>query len=66
MNTNSRLSRRRLIGRTAVAAAGLAAAGPPHASALTAPRFKIIGFSKPFAHLGPDATADLREGPPDR
>ena len=58
MKTTSRMSRRQFVGGTAAAAA-LAAARPLPAFAQAAPRFKIIGFSKPFAHLNFDDTADL-------
>ena len=58
MKMTSRMSRRQFVGGAASAAA-LAAARPLPALAQAAPRFKIIGFSKPFAHLNFDDTADL-------
>lgn len=58
MKMTSRMSRRQFVGGTASAAA-LAAARPLPAFAQASPRFKIIGFSKPFAHLNFDDTADL-------
>ncbi|MDR3401676.1 MAG: sugar phosphate isomerase/epimerase [Chthoniobacter sp.] len=60
MNTPSPITRRDFVTKAALATA-LTAVSPRLARAETtaAPRFKIIAFSKPFAHLGPDETADL-------
>lgn len=52
------LSRRQFVERTALAAA-LTAAAPLAALAKQEPRFKIIAFSKPFAHLNFEDTADF-------
>lgn len=49
-------SRRHFLATTALAAA---AAATPRAFAAADPRFKIIAFSKPFADLSADETADL-------
>ena len=58
---SSSWSRRRFISSTAFSGAALALAGhlPLQAEAPPAPRFKIIGFSKPFQTLSFDDTADL-------
>ena len=55
---NALLSRREFVTTTALATA-LAATGPLAAFAQPAPRFKVIAFSKPFADLSFDDTADL-------
>ena len=54
-------SRRRFVSRTAFSGAALALAGhlPLQAETPATPRFKIIGFSKPFQTLSFDDTADL-------
>src|SRR5690349_14029811 len=52
------LTRRQFVTRTALATAFTAAA-PLTALAQATPRFKIIAFSKPFAELNFDDTADL-------
>lgn len=57
MNSPSDLSRRHFIQGSALAAAALATSRLHAAPA--APRWKIIGFSKPFAKYSPDDTADL-------
>jgi sugar phosphate isomerase/epimerase len=61
MPTHPHLTRRGFITQSALAAAGAALAAP--ALLLRAEpagaRFKIIAFSKPFAHLNADETADL-------
>ena len=49
-------TRRQFVARTAAAAAAVLA---PRAFAAADPRFKIIAFSKPFAELSSDDTADL-------
>jgi len=59
MNTASPITRRDFVAKTALASA-LTAIAPSLAHAESpAPRFKIIAFSKPFAKLGPEETADL-------
>ncbi len=58
MLPNTSLNRRQFVQTTALAAAALAASRPLSAAA-SAPAWKIIAFSKPFASLSPDDTADL-------
>lgn len=58
MNTSSPFTRRHFLQSSARAAAACAAPHGAFAQA-PAPRFKIIGFSKPFASLGAEETADL-------
>lgn len=58
MNRSTPISRRDFVTKTALATA-LAAAGPLTAFAQVPPRFKIIAFSKPFAELSFEDTADL-------
>src|SRR5882757_6265183 len=58
MNSPTPLTRRQFVTRTALATA-LTAAAPFDALAQAAPRFKIIAFSKPFAELNFEDTADL-------
>src|SRR2546425_12784750 len=58
MKTNSSLSRRQFVEKSAIAAAAVTV-GQLAAFAQSMPRFKIISFSKPFAHLSFDETADL-------
>lgn len=58
MHTSTPLSRREFITKTALASA-LAAGGSLPAFAQAPSRFKIIAFSKPFADLSFDDTADL-------
>ena len=58
MNRFTPISRRNFVTKTALATA-LAAAGPLTAFAQVPPRFKIIAFSKPFAELSFEDTADL-------
>jgi sugar phosphate isomerase/epimerase len=58
MKNPSQITRRDFVARTALATAFTAVA-PSLARAESAARFKIIAFSKPFAQLGPDETADL-------
>jgi sugar phosphate isomerase/epimerase len=55
---SSRITRRDFVAQTTLAAA-LTTVAPGLARAEPGPRFKIIAFSKPFAQLGPDETADL-------
>lgn len=60
MNTSSPISRRAFVTKATLATALTAVA--PHlsrAAAPTANRFKIIAFSKPFAQMNPEETADL-------
>lgn len=58
MNTPSRFSRRDFLQTGALAAAALGI--PAQAAPAAAPsKYKIIGFSKPFAEMTPDQTADL-------
>ena len=60
MNTSSRITRRDFVAKAALATALTAVApGLARAESPIAARFKIIAFSKPFAQLGPDETADL-------
>jgi sugar phosphate isomerase/epimerase len=60
MNSQSVLSRRQFVEKCALSTAAITAAGGLSAFAQTPkPRFKIIAFSKPFAHLNFDETADL-------
>jgi sugar phosphate isomerase/epimerase len=56
MNTPAPISRRRFLQTSALAASALAV---PHLQAAPAVPWKIIAFSKPFAQLSPDDTADL-------
>ena len=60
MNPSSQITRRDFVTKTALASA-LTAIAPSlaRAESSASPRFKIIAFSKPFAQLGPDETADL-------
>ncbi len=58
METSPSLTRRQFVTRTALATA-FTAASPLAAFAQATPRFKIIAFSKPFAELSFDDTADL-------
>jgi sugar phosphate isomerase/epimerase len=58
MNHRLPISRREFVQRTALAATAVAA-GPAAAGAKAEPRFKIIAFSKPFAHLNFEDTADF-------
>jgi sugar phosphate isomerase/epimerase len=57
MNTAAPISRRQFV--TTAALGALAATQPLPAFAQTAPRFKIIAFSKPFQDLNFEDTADL-------
>ena len=57
MNTPDSLTRRRFLQTSTLAAAALA--GPRLEAAPAEPKWKIIAFSKPFAQLSPDDTADL-------
>lgn len=58
MHEDNRLTRRAFI-HAASAAAAAAALPSPLGAAPAAPRWKVIGFSKPFTSLGPEQTADL-------
>lgn len=60
MNTASQISRRDFVTKATLATALTAVA--PHLSRAETPaanRFKIIAFSKPFAQMNPEETADL-------
>jgi len=57
MNPSESLTRRHFIQTSTLAAAALAA--PRLEAATVESKWKIIGFSKPFAQLSPDDTADL-------
>jgi sugar phosphate isomerase/epimerase len=59
MNTEPTISRRQFLKSSALVSAAVAAANPLAAFAQTAPRFKIIVFSKAFAQLNYEDTADL-------
>ena len=59
MNTPSRITRRDFVAKAALATAFTAVAPGLARAESSAARFKIIAFSKPFAQLGPDETADL-------
>ncbi len=58
MNAQNAFSRRQFVQTSAVAAAMAATGLRAQAESATAP-WKIIAFSKPFAQLSPDDTADL-------
>jgi sugar phosphate isomerase/epimerase len=58
MNIPAHLSRREFVQRAAFAATAIAA-GPAGAAKQAEPRFTIIAFSKPFAHLNFEETADF-------
>lgn len=59
MESRPCLSRRQFVHTTTLAAAAVATAPSFCQAAPAAPRWQIIAFSKPFAHLGPDETADV-------
>jgi len=59
MLTPADSSRRHFLKTTALAAAASTAARPVFAAAPSTAPWKIIAFSKPFAQLSPDDTADL-------
>lgn len=59
MNPHAPLSRRQFAKQSALAAAAVTTATSLVHSAAAPPQWKIIAFSKPFADLSPDATADL-------
>jgi sugar phosphate isomerase/epimerase len=59
MIPDDQISRRQFVKESALAAAAVTtAASPAHSAAAKSP-WKIIAFSKPFADLSPDGTADL-------
>jgi sugar phosphate isomerase/epimerase len=59
MKTNPTLSRRQFVEKSAMAAAAVAAVNPLSAFAQASAKFKIIVFSKAFAQLNFEDTADL-------
>jgi sugar phosphate isomerase/epimerase len=59
MNTQTEFSRRDFLAASSLAAAALGLDPRVLAADSPAPRFPIIGFSKPFQNLGPEETADV-------
>jgi len=59
MNARIAFTRRQFVQTSTLAAAAIAATGARVQAESTAAPWKIIAFSKPFAQLSPDDTADL-------